>query len=128
MADATAKNTFKRYGVRKRVWEQGANVKPTDLAEAVRDVDGELGKIYPRQIVEPTIQYNPPAAFTVACDHSPWGVVCIRIRLAQGRSDQLISNGGGQCSFAWKDGSLLIYGVGDLVLPNKYVFTLEIIG
>jgi hypothetical protein len=128
VADSNAQNTFKRYGVRKRVWEKGNNVTAVDVAEAVRDVDGELGKIYPRQIVETTTQYTPPQPFTVSCDHNPWGVICIRIRADKGSSRDVIASGGGQCNFEWAGDVLKIYGVGSFITPGRYIFTLEIIG
>jgi hypothetical protein len=128
VADSNAQNTFKRYGVRKRVWEQGANVKPTDIAEAVRDVDTELGKIYARQIIELTTQYAPPSPFTVSCDHSPWGVVCIRIRADKAASNAVVANGGGACSFEWQGDTVKIYSVGSFATPGRYTFTLELIG
>lgn len=121
-------NSFKRYGIRKRVWEQGKNVSATDIAESLRDVDGELGKIYARQIVETTTQYAPPNPFTVACDHGPAGVVCIRIRNDKGTSRDVIASGAGQCNFEWVDGLIKIYSVGSFAAPGRYIFTLEIIG
>lgn len=118
-------NASKRYGIRKRVWEQ-KSVNTTDLAEAMRDVDGELGKIEQRKIIEGDFLFTVNGLF-LDYDHAPWGVNCIRVRLAK-NPQQLPSSGGGAAHFEWTGSQIHVRNVIGLAVGTLYTLTFEVIG
>lgn len=112
-------------GVRKRIWENGKEAKPRDIAEAVRDLDSSVTSIYTRKIVKsPNTVYIIP--FTIPYDHLPDGVLCINARISQ--APEAATAAGGIVAWVWTGSDIRVVNIPGCTTNLAYDFTFEIIG
>lgn len=116
--------TLKSRGLRKRIWEQGKDPSPRDIAESLRDVDRQLVEAVPLRILKCRTLYSPP--LYLECDHAPDAVLCVRTRLAF--DPATVASSLAPCVFDYTGEQIKVISVPLLVLERIYDFTFLIIG
>jgi hypothetical protein len=114
---------FSLLSLRKRIWEQGKDPNPRDIAESVRDIDQAFRSITARAIIEKTCSYVVP--FYLAYPRNPQAVFLVGLTLDK---DPTIVYGGAQIAWKYTGDQIQVNGINGLTTGTRYVMTFEVVG